>query len=160
MASAQDVGHHMPTDKYGNWTVAGSGIGASIAPIRPKVFADPNDLAYFGFLGANAPMEKFAEKMRRPAPPKTPTTYLRTGLLTDKSWFVDRRGAFIDVYNTASYATFVYGDNHGERQQLQHQQTGWLNMYTEFQKVKPQVIASAQESMNARIKALGLGPGD
>jgi hypothetical protein len=111
----------MPTDKYGNWTLAGSGIGASIAPIKPKVFADPDDLAYFAFFGtggANDVMEKFADKMRRPAPPKTPTTYQRTGLLTDKSWFVDKRGAFMDVYNTAPYATFVYGDNSGSTSTL------------------------------------------
>jgi hypothetical protein len=136
------------------------GIGASLSAIKPKQWSSPDDAIYFAFLATNDEMEKFADKMRVPASLKPGAKYIRTGDVTD-NWFVDKRGAFVDVYNTMKYAVFVYGDNAGKRQQKDGWLSmGWLNMYDEFQKAKSKITAAAQLALNNYVLKQGLGPGD
>lgn len=122
-------------------------IGATVVPLRPAQFRlNASRALLAGQQGAAREMERFLRYIRVPAPPKTPTTYQRTGHIGE-SWFMrDVRGIATDVYNTADYANLVHGNNKGIGQLAMHAETGWLNMYREFQKYKPRIIAAAQSS--------------
>lgn len=150
----------MPTDKYGSYP-NGSGIGATAVSFVPKQMRADDYKIVLAVQGATAgEMEKFKFFMRRYPGPKVPTTYVRTNTLHDTWDMRDFRGFATDVFNPTPYAPYVYGNNHGDGQQLQHKQTGWPIMYEEFQKRKPAIAAAARAALKLEVARQGLAPGD
>jgi hypothetical protein len=149
------------TDKYGNYTLASGGIGATVVPFIPRaVRLNVDQIQLFVSNATAKEMEQFKFKMQRYPGPKAGSPYVRRELAGGMmaTWLMnDQRGIATDVYNIQRAAVFVYGDNAGGGQQLQHIQTGWPNMYKEFQKWKPRVLAAAQEALNETVLAQGFG---
>lgn len=132
------------------------GIGASVVPLTPKQYRRNADAAEeMAFDAMRIRMEEFTAHMRAYPSPKTGSKYRRSQALW-AAWNVTyRRGIYMELYNTERYAIFVHGGNHGEGQQQQHANTGWLNMYEEFQKYKPRFVGAAQGAFNKWATRMG-----
>lgn len=73
--------------------------------------------------------EKQVKVIKQYPGPKVPTTYERSGHL-EKAWVVsgpriNASGIITSIYNTMFYSNWVHGNEQGEDQQEQHEETGW-----------------------------------
>lgn len=137
--------------------MASGNIGAVVVPLKPKQYRlDVAAAEEATFDALRDEMGAFVEKLRQYPPPKSNGKYIRTNTLYG-SWDVSyRRGIYIELYNTARYAQYVYGDNKGEGQQgPPWLAPGWPNMYLEFTKAKVKFVAHAQKNFSAWVKRMG-----